>query len=176
MSNVLPTTSSSKFYISWEGLEEMPIKSITEVKYEAKTTGGQAPLECNKGGRTNRQSTSSGFDSSPTLTIEAYLSGDPVSASKRLNDWFNQAKPASDLGDGDWGNARKSGSVVLYQPDGETEIVRWNFVQAWIKTYKLGDADATSEELAVESYEFVCEQIQKVISAGDPRTASTAAV
>ncbi|MEM6435209.1 MAG: phage tail protein [Cyanobacteria bacterium P01_D01_bin.115] len=175
MANTLATTGSSKFYISWEGIEELPIKSITEVKYEAKTTGGQAPLECGKGGRTNRQSSSGGFDSSPTLTVEVYLSGDATSASRLMHDWFNQAKPASDLGEGDWANSRKSGSVVLYSPDGDQEIVRWNFVQAWIKNYSLGDADATGEELAVESYEFVCEKVDKVLAGGDPRTSTVAA-
>ena len=175
MANVLSTTSSSKFYISWEGLEEMPLKSVTEVKYEAKTTGGQKPLECGKGGKTNRQSTSGGFDSSPTMTVETYLCGDPTSASRRLSDWFNQAKPASDLGEGDWANARKSGSVVLYNPDGNKEIVRWNFVQAWVKSYSLGDADATGEELAIESFEFVCEKIEKLVSGSDPRTSTVAA-
>ena len=131
-------------------------------------------MECGKGGKTKRQTTSGGFDSSPTLTVETYLSGETTSASRLLGDWFNQAKPASDLGEGDWANARKSGSVVLYSPDGTEEIVRWNFVQAWVKSYGLGDADATGEELAVESFEFVCEKIDKVLASHDPRTSTVA--
>ncbi|MCW6038099.1 phage tail protein [Spirulina subsalsa FACHB-351] len=160
------TTNASKFYIQFTGLDAkpLPIKSVTEVSYEAKVTGGEKPLESTKQGRSNRQTSSGGFDSSPTMTVEAYLCASEDSSSKVMYNWFNQAMPTSDGGSGDWAGSRRSGSVIVYDPDGKTEILRWNFFNAWVKTYSITDADCTGGELAVESYEFVCEKIVKQFS------------
>ncbi len=161
---VLATTSASKYYIEFDGLTEMPIKSVAEVSYDSKTTGFENPIESTKQGKTNRQTTPGGFASNPSIKIEAYLCGDPTSASKKLNQWFQSCVPASDGGGASWRNSRKNASIVIYAPDGDREAVRYNIYGAWIKSYGMADTDATGGDLAVETYDFVCERIERVTS------------
>jgi phage tail-like protein len=158
------TTNASKYYIEFDGLTEMPIKSIAEVSYEAKVTGNEKAIESTKGGRTNRQTTSGGFDSNPSIKIEAYLSGDTSSASYQLYQWFKGCLPASDGGDANWKGSRKNASITVYDPDGRAMTMRYDITTAWIKGYSLTDGDATGSDLAVETFEFVCEKVKRVQS------------
>lgn len=159
------TTSTSNYYIEFDGLTKLRIKSMNEISYEAKVTGNQKAIASTRGSVgivTERQTTSGGYESNPTMTVEVYLSGHEQSASYNLYKWFQTCIPVSDGGGGDWANNRKSASVVLYDADGQTEVLRWNLDRAWIKKYSIGAADVTGGDLAVETYEFIAEHIDKV--------------
>jgi phage tail-like protein len=57
---------------------------------------------------------------------------------------------------------RKSGSVILYSDDFSTELVRWNFINAWPSEFSSPVLNADkSNEVAVESMTLVCERIER---------------
>jgi phage tail-like protein len=158
------TPSTSRYYIEFDGMTGMMIKSITEISYEAKVAGNKKAIAASYrpgGFVTERQTTSGGYETNPTVTIETYLSRHPQSASYQLYRWFQECLPPSDGGMGRWANSRKAASIVLYDADGAGEVMRWNLDRAWIKKYSVSAADVTGSDLAVETYEFVTEHIDK---------------
>ncbi len=160
------TVGSSSYYLQFDGLDDLPIKSIAQVSYEGKGTGAQKPIACGRGGITFRQTTIGGYETHPTMTIEVYLCGDANSASFRLYEWFQACLPASDGGQSDWENNRKTGSIVVYDPSGN-ERLRWNLFRAWPVKYSIADADVTGDALAVETFEITAEKIVKELSMTD---------
>ena len=160
MAEPIFTVGASSYYLEFDGLQDLPIKSIAQVSYEGKGTGAQKPIASTRGGRTVRQTTIGGYETHPTMTIEVYLSGDPNSASFMLYQWFKACLPASDGGDSNWENNRKTGSIVVYDPSG-AERLRWNLERAWPIKYSIADADVTGDALAVETFEITAETITK---------------
>lgn len=159
----ITTTVASRYYVEFDGLTQAQIKSMAQISYEGKVTGNAKPIGSTKGGIHDRQTTSGGYDSNPAMTIEVYLCDHPTSASAQLYKWFQQCLPPSEGGEGKWSSNRRNGSVVVYDPNGQ-EIMRWNLERAWPKKYSLSDADVTGQDLAVETYEFVSERINKARS------------
>lgn len=157
------TTIASSYYVDFDGITEAEIKSMAQLSYEAKVTGNAKAIASTKGGKTSRQTTSGGYDSSPSMTLEVYMCDDARSASFQLYNWFQECLPPSDGGQGNWANNRRTGSVVVYNPQGD-EVLRWNLARAWIKKYSISDPDVTGQDLAVETYELVAEHIDKVVS------------
>ena len=168
------TVGASSYYLEFDGLQDLPIKSIAQVSYEGKGTGAQKPIASTKGGRSFRQTTIGGYETHPTMTIEVYLSGDTNSASFLLYEWFKACLPPSDGGDGQWAENRKSGSIVVYDPAGD-EKLRWNLERAWPIKYSIADADVTGDALAVETFEITAETIMKESSMSTSGGASAAA-
>ena len=168
MSSAIRTATASSYYLSFDGrdLTDLPIKSVTQVSFEGKGTGAQKPIASTQGGKTSRQTTIGGFETSPTITIEVYLSGDPESASVKLNQWFMSCLPPSDGGEGDWVNNRLSGGIAVYDPQGEP-VLNWDIQDAWISKYSLADGDVTGDALAVETFEITAEYIEKQAGFGD---------
>jgi phage tail-like protein len=147
---------TSRFYVSFDGLENKMVKSVTEVSFSGQTAGHQKPLASTKDGKTLWQSTSGGFEENPNVTIEVYL----VEGDMDFYKWMKSTMPKSEGGDGKWSENRKAGSIVAYD-SADTEVLRWNLTNAWVKSYKVSNAGAESNELAFETYEIVCEQINR---------------
>lgn len=156
----ITTTVASRFYVEFDGITQVQIKSMAQISYEGKVTGNAKPIGSTKGGIHDRQTTSGGYDSNPAMTVEVYLCDDQQSASSLMYKWFQACLPASEGGNGNWSNNRKNGSVVVYDPNGR-EVLRWNLERAWPKKYSVADADVTGQDLAVETYELVAERITK---------------
>lgn len=152
--NPIPT---SRFYVEFDGLTEKMVKSVTEVSFTGQTSGHEKPLASTKDGKTLWQTTSGGYEENPNFTIEAFL----VEGDMDFYNWMKASMPKSEGGDGKWADNRKNGSIVGYNSD-DKEILRWNVTNAWIKSYKISDCSAESKDLAVETYEIVCEQINRV--------------
>ena len=163
MAEPIFTTPASSYYIEFDGLTEAEIKSMAQLSYEAKVTGNTKAITSTKRGKTARQTTSGGYDSSPAMTLEVYMCDDSRSASFQLYNWFQECLPPSDGGRGNWSQNRRTGSVVVYDPQG-SEVLRWNLYRAWIKKYSISDPDVTGQDLAVETFELVAEHIDKVVS------------
>ena len=161
------TVGAANYYLTFDGndLTDLPIKSVTQVSFEGKGTGAQKPIASSQGGKTFRQTTIGGFETTPTITIEVYLSGDADSASIKLYNWFLTCLHPSDGGEGDWENNRLSGSISLYDPNGN-ERLTWDIQDAWISKYSLADGDVTGDGLAVETYEITAEYVEKVLGLG----------
>ncbi len=60
------------------------------------------------------------------------------------------------------GFKRLTGAIVIKDPSGSAEIVRYEFVEAWISKYKGGELNATSNNLALEEVTIVHEGMQRV--------------
>jgi phage tail-like protein len=132
------------------------VKSVTEVKFTGQTAGHEKPLASTKNGKTMWQSTSSGFEENPNITLEVYL----IEGDLDFYNWMKAVMPKSEGGDGQWASNRKNGSIVSYD-SGDEEIMRWNLTNAWPKSYKLSECSAESKDLAVETIEIVCEQLNR---------------
>jgi phage tail-like protein len=157
MANLKPIPTSS-FYVSFEGLENKMVKSVSEVSFTGQTSGHQKPLASTKDGKTLWQSTSAGFEENPNVTLEVYL----VEGDMDFYKWMKASMPKSEGGDGKWSDNRKAGSIVAYDAS-HTEVLRWNLTNAWIKSYKVSNAGSESNELAFETFEIVCEQINRPV-------------
>jgi phage tail-like protein len=62
---------------------------------------------------------------------------------------------------GDMKNARRSGSIVMYNQAGG-EVARWNFVNAWPNKLTGPTANATNNEVAIEELEITHEGYERV--------------
>ncbi|WP_414552418.1 phage tail protein [Anabaena sp. CCY 0017] len=145
---------NSRYYVEFDGLTDKLVKSVTEVSFTGQTAGHEKPLASTKSGKTLWQTTSSGFEENPNVTIEVYV----VEGDMAFYDWMKATMPKSEGGEGKWSGNRKNGSIVAYDSE-DTEVMRWNLTNAWIKSYKVSDFAADSKDLCVETYEIVCEQI-----------------
>ena len=148
---------TSRFYVEFDGLTEKFVKSVSEVKFDGQTAGHEKPLASTKDGKTLWQSTSAGFEQNPNVTIEVYL----CEGDTDFYDWMKATLPKSEGGEGKWSENRKNGAIVAYDSS-DTEILRWSITNGWVKSYKLSDFSAESKDLATETFEIVCEQINRV--------------
>ena len=62
---------------------------------------------------------------------------------------------------GDPAATRRTGSVVLYDRQGKTELARWNFVNAWPARYTAASLNAEANDIAIEVLEFAHEGVQR---------------
>ena len=162
------TAGASNYFLSIPdlGMDDLPIKSITQVSFEGKGTGAQKAIASGNGGGTFRNTTIGGFETNPTITIEVYLCGESESASYKLYEWFQGCLHPSDGGNGDWENNRFDGEITLYDPQGEPRLA-WEMQMAWVSKYSLSDGDVTGDALAVETFEITAEYIEKITGFGD---------
>ena len=147
---------TSRFYVEFQGLEQKMVKSVTELNFKGQTAGHKAPLACTKDGKTLWQTTSSGWEQNPNFTIEVYIAEGDMD----FYNWIKSVMPKSEGGDGQWVGNRKNGSIVGYDSSDE-EILRWNLTNAWPKSYKVSECSSESKDLALETVEIVCEQINR---------------
>lgn len=76
-----------------------------------------------------------------------------VTSSRFLWDWFqNVVKGKVD---------RKNVSVIMLDPDGVLEVMRWNLAEAWPKAWRGVPFNALSREVAIESLTLVFESVER---------------
>ena len=157
----LKPVTTSRFYVELDGMTDKLLKSVQEVTFQGQVKGNDKPLMSTKSGKTLRQSTSTGFEENPNVTLEVYLMKDD----KDFYTWMQDTMPTSysgaGSGGGKWSDQRKNGAIVAYDP-GDKEIMRWEIKNAWVKSYKVSDFSADGTDLAYETYELVCEDIKRV--------------
>jgi len=56
---------------------------------------------------------------------------------------------------------RKNVSVVMLGPDGTTEALRWNLLDAWPAEWRGAHLDALGNEIAIESITLVFESLNR---------------
>ncbi len=56
---------------------------------------------------------------------------------------------------------RRSGSIIILDQDGETEVARYNFYEAWPCKWYAPDVDATSSNMAIEKIELAVEKVER---------------
>ncbi|MFM7603452.1 MAG: phage tail protein [Pseudanabaena sp.] len=156
MAELVPIPTS-RYYVEFDGLTDKLIKSVSEVTFTGQTAGHEKPLASTKGGKTIWQSTSAGFEENPNVTIEVYVTEGDMD----FYNWMLATMPKSEGGQGKWASSRKNGSIVAYDSE-DTEVIRWSLTNCWIKTYKVSDFNSESKDLAVETFEIIAEQINRV--------------
>jgi phage tail-like protein len=78
-----------------------------------------------------------------------------ITDSMELFNWYK------DIVDGKIKSARKNISILYLDEEGN-EATRWTFVQAWIFKYTPGSANATANEIAIETMEIAHEGMLRV--------------
>ncbi len=155
MADLIPIPTS-RYYVEFKGLENKLVKSVSEVTFTAQTAGHEKPLASTKDGKTIWQSTSSGFEENPNVTLEVYVTEGDMD----FYNWMLSTMPKSEGGKGEWSSMRKDGSIVAYDSE-DKEVLRWNLTKCWIKSYKVSEFSSESKDLAVETYEIIAEQINR---------------
>ena len=56
---------------------------------------------------------------------------------------------------------RRSGSIIVLDQDGETEVARYNFYEAWPCKWYVPDMDSDKSAMAIEKIELAVEKIER---------------
>ena len=56
---------------------------------------------------------------------------------------------------------RRSGSVIILDQDGQTEIGRYNFYEGWPAKWYVPDMDSDSSAMAIEKVEIAVEKVER---------------
>ena len=75
-----------------------------------------------------------------------------VTASNELQDWHRKVIEGK--------TERRSGSIILLDDDG-TEVVRWNFFEAWPRKWEGPTLNAKTSEVAIETLTLCCEGLER---------------
>ena len=126
--------TNSKFYFELDGITDLLIKNVSGPEIEMEVAGGDAPLGCTKGGKTQTQATIGGvkYNSAITLTFIAGNEG----TQKKLEDWYVKCHSEAFSGGAvEARKSRKTGSLVVYDGDGK-EGMRFDFTDLFPSTLK----------------------------------------
>ncbi|MEL6344068.1 MAG: phage tail protein [Myxococcota bacterium] len=56
---------------------------------------------------------------------------------------------------------RRSGSIIVLDQDGQTEVARYNFYEGWIAKWYVPEMKADSSDMAIEKCEIAVEKIER---------------
>ena len=76
-----------------------------------------------------------------------------LTTSTELWDWFHTAVTGT--------VRRENPSIVMLDPDGTTEVMRWNLINAWPAKWRGARLDAMSNEVAIESLTLVFDAMER---------------
>ena len=140
----------SKFYVAFDGLDDLIVSKVSGISMELQTAGDQSPFGVTKGGKAAIQATVTGVQNG-TVTVEYVGTVDD----NRLFKWYEESHSQPTTGGGSSNKgALKTGSIVLYNQAGE-EAARWNMTGVMPKTYKTSQMEAGSTDLFKEIVVFV---------------------
>ncbi len=77
--------------------------------------------------------------------------------STELWDWRQQVI------DGDFLNARKTGSIVVYDLSNHVEVARWNFTRAWPTKWEGPVFNAKSSDIAIDTLVLAHEGLTRIL-------------
>lgn len=106
------------------------------------------PIEYREGGKNRTLHKLPGQTKYPNIVLKRGLTD-----SRDLYDWYDAVVK---------GKVRRfDGSIVVYDVDGVTEKVRWNFFNAWPTKWDGPDFSAKGNEVAIETLELAHEGIER---------------
>lgn len=76
-----------------------------------------------------------------------------LTSSRALWDWFQTAVKGQ--------VTRKNVSILMLDPDGVTELIRWNLIDAWPAHWRGAPLDAMCQEIAIEQLTLVFETLDR---------------
>jgi phage tail-like protein len=56
---------------------------------------------------------------------------------------------------------RRSGSIIILDNDGQTEVARYNFYEGWPCKWYVPDMDSDSSSMAIEKVEIAIEKVER---------------
>lgn len=117
--------TNSKFYFEIDGVTALTVKTVSGPEIEMEVAGGDSAIGVTKDAKTQTQATIGGVKYNSTITL-TYVAGNE-GEQKKLSDWYNDCHPDAFSGGGSKAmDSRKTGSLVIYNPDGK-EAMRYNF-------------------------------------------------
>ena len=126
--------TNSKFYFEIDGVTGLSVKTCSGPEISLEVAGGDAPIGVTKGAKTQTQATIGGVKYNSTVTL-TYVAGNEADH-KKLSDWYDDCHPDSFSGGTSKAmDSRKTGSLVIYNPNGE-EAMRYNFQDLFPGTKK----------------------------------------
>lgn len=147
----------SMFYLQFDGLEDLVLKSCTGPKITLESAGDTTSYGVTKGGKSVIQATVTGV-SNGTITA-VYIAS---VADNRLLLWHQDSHREAITGGGSKNKGvLKTGSIILYNQAGD-EAARWNMTGVMPISYKSSKFDPSSKELATETVEFAYHSILRV--------------
>lgn len=148
--------SCSKFYVSFDGLEEKIVKKVGGIGVTLETAGDSKSFGVTKGGKSAIQATVTGV-SNGKISIEYVATIDDNSIAK----WYEDSHSEVISGGGSASKgARKTGSIVLYNQGGD-EAARWDVTGAFPQSYKSSKMEAGTGDLFIETVEVVYESLHR---------------
>ncbi|MES2823569.1 MAG: phage tail protein [Pseudomonadota bacterium] len=106
------------------------------------------PIEYREGGDNTTVRKLPGVTKYPNIVLKWGLTD-----SRELYDWYRDIVKGKVV--------RKTGSIILYDVDGVTEKVRWNFTNAWPTKWDGPDFSAKGNDIAIETLELAHEGIER---------------
>ncbi|MFE4106160.1 phage tail protein [Almyronema epifaneia] len=156
-SNDFNVLACSKFYVSFDGLEDLLVKKVSGIEIKLATAGDTKPFGVSKGGKSTMQATVTGIENGK-ITIE-YV--DTVE-DDRLMKWYEDFHSEPIKGGGSAAKGQlKTGSIVLYNQGGD-EAARWDLTGVAPASYKSSKFEAGATDLATETVEIVYHSIHRV--------------
>ena len=151
--------SNSKFYFEIDGVTALTLKTVNGPEIEMDVAGGDAAIGVTKDAKTQTQATIGGVKYNSTMTL-TYVAGNEGEQAK-LSEWYNDCHPDSFSGGASKAmDSRKTGSLVIYDPNG-SEAMRFNFTDLFPgKKTQIGSLDVSSGgELGEDSIELYFTQV-----------------
>ena len=154
--------TNSKFYFEIDGVTDLSVKTCSGPEIAMEVAGGDAAIGVTKNAITQTQSTIGGVKYNSTITL-TYVAGNEADHQK-LSQWYNDCHPdAFSGGSSKAMDSRKTGSLVIYDPNGK-EAMRYNFTDLFPGTKKqIGSlAVDSSGSLAEDTIELYFTQVTRV--------------
>lgn len=148
--------ANSKFYVTFDGLDDLIIKSISGLGSTIELAGSDASYGVTKDGKSAVQSTVTGVSNSNlTITFVGTVED------KRVYDWYyaSHSTEFSGGGSSDKG-ARKTGTISLYNQGGE-EAAQWTLKGVFPVSYKGSSLSAEDAALYEETLDFAYEHCDR---------------
>jgi len=142
---------TDEFVVEIEGIESPGITKVSGL-----SEGEVDAIDQADGGANITHKISSGIVKYDDLTLERHMDGSQ--ADTDFKDWFEEMFKLDGTGQGS--QLRRNGSVVKKQFD--TEVLRFAFEGAWMKSSKFSDLDAGSSEAMKQTIVLAVERMYRV--------------
>lgn len=130
---------SYTFRVEIDGIASASFREVSGLRCETEV------VEFREGGESSTIRLLPGLSRCGPITLKRGFTGDA-----ELWNWYNQVFEGSPV--------RKNGSVIILDNSG-TERARYNFFDAWPVSYSIGEFDAGSKGVLVETVEIAVERI-----------------
>jgi len=162
MADLLKPLAPSSFSLDIDGMGELSFFSVKVPEYKPKLAGEAAVVGAMKGGKSERQINSAGFEEVVTFEAVCISSPSPTSASVTMWKWFKACLPPSDGGEGKWADNKKTGSIFAYNNADEI-VAQWDFQEAWPSKMSIAELDVNGKDYLKETWSVVCENCTRVM-------------